>query len=322
MAAICGYFLSLSGGYEKNALAAPVDGHWRCPYGPGSLYSERVRKSAKCCSVRKGLLSAFCPECISDDGGRALRRFIDPRLRLPDSVHAATLRTIAGLPPRQKPVEAKPITNINEAVVYRDIIHPIFDARCVSCHNPEKEKRRLPDGCARPVAQGGEHGKSLVPGNATQSDIVKRLLLPEADEDHMPPKGKTQLTKEEVELVKWWINSGASFDKTVAQLQATPDVKVMLTKLGSGEEGDKPKGILATKVPAADTGLVNKMRRMGILVMPVAQGSNFLQARWQPRAKDAGNQPFALLPKMTRQVTWLDWSGLELRLKPGTHCLP
>jgi hypothetical protein len=162
------------------------------------------------------------------------------------------------------------------------------------------------------LVKGGESGPLFVAGKAAESEMVKRLLLPEEHDDHMPPKGKSQLTKEQVELVRWWIDGGASFDKTVAEHQATPEVKVMLARLGSGGAEEKPAGIAALKVPPAPGPLVAQLRGMGMSVTPVAQGSNLLQVKWWAKAEGAGKDPFVLLPKLAQQVTWLDLSNAQL----------
>jgi hypothetical protein len=162
------------------------------------------------------------------------------------------------------------------------------------------------------LVKGGESGPLFVAGNAAESEMVKRLLLPEEHDDHMPPKGKSQLTKEQVELIRWWIDGGASFDKTVAQHQATPEVKVMLARLGNGAIEDKPTGVTALKVPPAPGGLITQLRSMGMSVTAVAQGSNLLEVKWWTKAGGAGKEPFVLLPKLAQQVTWLDLSNAQL----------
>lgn len=37
----------------------------------------------------------------------------------------------------------KPIININEALVYKDIIEPVLEQKCVQCHNSQKQKGSL-----------------------------------------------------------------------------------------------------------------------------------------------------------------------------------
>ena len=52
------------------------------------------------------------------------------------------IRTLAGLQPKVKKTFKK-ITDIDSALVFEDVIHPILDARCASCHNEEKLKGEL-----------------------------------------------------------------------------------------------------------------------------------------------------------------------------------
>src|SRR5690606_13777768 len=110
------------------------------------------------------------------------------------------LRKIVGLPAK-KEKQIHQITNLNEAVVFKDIIYPILDTKRVSCHNEDKSKGDLLMHTPEALLKGGENGSVLIAGDASQSELMKRIHLPEIDEDHMPPKGKRQLTDEEVDLL-------------------------------------------------------------------------------------------------------------------------
>jgi len=313
LSAVMGYFLSLGGGYEADTL------FWHQWLGIGVAALSVVAYVLKTNADRRPafpgtrvyfpvfVLAVFCTMGAGHYGG-ALTHGSDYLTQyMPQP-----LRTLAGLPPRQKPVQSKPITNLAEAVVYRDIVHPIVEARCVSCHNPDKMKGDLRMDSPEQLVKGGESGPLFVAGNAGESEMVKRLLLPEEHDDHMPPKGKSQLTKEQIELVRWWIDGGASFDKTVAQLQATSEVKVMLARLGNGAAEEKPAGVMALKVPPAPAPLLGQLRQMGMGVTPVAQGSNLLQVKWWKKAESAGKEPFVLMPKLAQQITWLDLGNAQL----------
>ena len=57
----------------------------------------------------------------------------------------------------------------------------------------------------------GERDNWVVdPGNADKSILVSRIILPAGHEDVMPPKGAT-LTEAQIELIKTWINEGATY---------------------------------------------------------------------------------------------------------------
>ncbi len=48
--------------------------------------------------------------------------------------------------------------------------------------------------------------------------MIKRLLLPVDNEDHMPPKEKPQPSENQIALLQWWISQGAEFGKKVKDI--------------------------------------------------------------------------------------------------------
>lgn len=214
------------------------------------------------------------------------------------------LRTLAGLEPREEKKEVV-ITNLPEALVYQDIIHPIIDARCVSCHNPDKKKGELMMHTVAALQEGGEDGPIFVAGNVDESHMIKRILLPEDDEHHMPPDGKSQLSDEQVELLKWWIAEGAPFDKKVAQVNVSDDVqKVLNTLVDPNANKTEVEILLASEIKAADEQTLSQLQTNGVQVMPLAEKVNWLQARI-PMAK-SGDSLMQSLSPLAEQLTWLD----------------
>jgi uncharacterized membrane protein len=132
--------------------------------------------------------------------------------------------------------ERKPITNIQEAFVYTDLIEPVFEQKCNQCHNANKKKGGLRMDTPEMLWKGGKKGPVVVSGDISKSELFKRIKLPLDDKHRMPPKGKVQLTSEEIFLVQWWINSGASMDKKVNQLPIDKDVSATLAILHPNEE--------------------------------------------------------------------------------------
>ncbi|MCA1964797.1 MAG: hypothetical protein LDL31_12710, partial [Prosthecobacter sp.] len=110
-----------------------------------------------------------------------------------------------------------------KALVYQDIIAPIMQAKCVSCHGEEKKKGKLQLHDFASIMKGGSEGANTVlPKNSKESLLLVRALLPQDDDEHMPPSDEPQLTKEEIALLKWWIDSGASDKDSVAAAKPTP----------------------------------------------------------------------------------------------------
>lgn len=88
-------------------------------------------------------------------------------------------------------------------------IKPIFEKSCVKCHGAEKQKGKLRLDTLEATLKGGENGKILEPGNGTKSSLVHSVTR--LDEDTaMPPEGKAEpLTKEQVGIVRAWVDQGA-----------------------------------------------------------------------------------------------------------------
>jgi uncharacterized membrane protein len=56
------------------------------------------------------------------------------------------------------------------------------------------------------------------PGDALNSHIIQRANLPLDDKKHMPPKGKAQLTPQEIGLLTAWVQSGADVKKATQSI--------------------------------------------------------------------------------------------------------
>jgi len=118
----------------------------------------------------------------------------------------------------------------DKAIIYADIIQPIFKSRCMTCHNPDKAKGRLLLDNPEDILKGGKSGKLFIAGHADSSLIIKRISLPEEEEKHMPLTGKPQLTKDEAELIFRWIQSGADFKKKWIDLQENDSLKLIAAR--------------------------------------------------------------------------------------------
>ncbi|MFM6969219.1 MAG: c-type cytochrome domain-containing protein [Sediminibacterium sp.] len=173
----------------------------------------------------------------------------------------------------------KVIANIDEAVVYTDIIEPILATKCYSCHGQSKQKGKLRLDLPNYIMQGGEEGKVLTPYQPGSSEMINRILLPTANEDHMPPVQKPQLTKDEVALLHWWIESGANFTAAVKNTKQTAAIKGLLASFSSGDATAAEQTKLPTKkVSAISSDILSALTKEGITVVPVVHGSNYVRA--------------------------------------------
>ncbi len=84
-------------------------------------------------------------------------------------------------------------------------------AKCQQCHGESAQMSHLSMVSRDTILKGGDHGAAIVPGNATDSLIYKRITG--EMQPAMPMAPMPRLTADEIATVKDWINAGApAFD--------------------------------------------------------------------------------------------------------------
>lgn len=131
--------------------------------------------------------------------------------------------------------------SVEDADVYQDIIHPIFDQTCIQCHGPDKSKGELRLDSFELAMLGGELGDTIIPGDSEASELIYRLHLEIDDDERMPPEGKPQPTEGQIAILEWWIQAGAVESGLVGELEIPETVKsAMVAHLeGSAEVEEK-----------------------------------------------------------------------------------
>ena len=163
------------------------------------------------------------------------------------------------------------IKDINQAVVYKDLVQYTLNQKCVQCHGSEKQKGKLRLDDLNWIKTGGKNGNLINANNPADGELIKRILLDDIDEHHMPPKEKAQLTDAELVIFQWWINTGASFDKSVASL--APDEKVIKALASFKEENQtQVKTTIKKREPIKpiDKQIQERLEKMGWVVSPIA----------------------------------------------------
>jgi hypothetical protein len=199
----------------------------------------------------------------------------------------------------------KPIANVQEAKVYADVIQPIFQTKCYSCHSSKKQKGGLRLDKYELIMKGGKDGKIITPGNADESKLIKVLLLPAGEDEHMPPKDKPQPGEKDIALLHWWIENGNDTTKKVKDLPQPEPIGAYLLSLQENNIVKKlPANIPSAPVEKADDKAVQQLKDKGVVVLPVAQNSNYLMANFVI-ALNITNKDFALLIPLKKQLVWL-----------------
>jgi hypothetical protein len=136
--------------------------------------------------------------------------------------------------------------------------------------------------------------------------MLKRILLSKESKDHMPPKEKAQLSRQELDLLHWWIAGGGDFNKKVKELAQTNKIKPVLTSLQSAEirEDIVIPDIPAKPVENAAPALIKALQERGVAVLPVAQNSNYLSANFVA-VEGLTEKDLQLLLPISKQLAWL-----------------
>jgi len=96
-----------------------------------------------------------------------------------------------------------------DGVTYAKDIKAIFDKSCIKCHGEEKQKAKLRLDSLEWILKGADGEDILSKGKSAESELVHTIARVNEDEA-MPPEGKGDpLTKEQVGLVRAWIDQGA-----------------------------------------------------------------------------------------------------------------
>jgi len=117
-----------------------------------------------------------------------------------------------------------PLATGAEIDFYRDV-YPILKTKCIACHNKTTTKAALNMETPETMRQGGDSGEGVIPGNGAESLIFEAAA--HTGDLEMPPKnnksGATNLTPDELALLKSWIDQGAkSSNKQARQVVWQP----------------------------------------------------------------------------------------------------
>ncbi|MDX1564461.1 MAG: c-type cytochrome domain-containing protein [Phycisphaeraceae bacterium] len=177
-------------------------------------------------------------------------------------------------------------------------IWPLFKEHCIKCHGAKKQKGKLalhtPEAIMAGAGRPGRKEPVVVKGNVAKSWLYERVMLPEDDDDVMPPDDAQKLTKAQQDLIKTWIEQGASFGEWKGQKA-------------------RPKALIETlSAPEADAGALKVLEEMGVLALPISQDSNLLNIDFRGVADKTDNTSLKKLLPLKQQVAWLNLAKTKI----------
>ncbi|MBL7815579.1 MAG: hypothetical protein JNL70_11225 [Saprospiraceae bacterium] len=184
--------------------------------------------------------------------------------------------------------------------LYRDKIIPILENKCYSCHSATKKKGGLRLDSEDFIKEGGKSGAIFIAGNPENSNLFTALILPDDDDKHMPPKGKPQLTEQEIATIHHWIKKGVPFTETVEKvilgktnaaipslsLSKSPKKDSLKTAIIESKNLKVPvlqnaeAQILNNRVEAIPPSVSAHLKQQNITLSPFWEGSNYVTANF------------------------------------------
>ena len=192
--------------------------------------------------------------------------------------------------------------NVDELLIYHDIIQPIFKKKCNSCHNDAKKKGALVLSTISGIRKGGESGQLFISGNPENSLLISQLHLPIEHKKHMPPNGRVQLTEDEIKLLNWWVAEGGAFEHTVADVDIPLPVRAIIEKNFVREELNK--SINLKKISESE---IDNLAQHGIFAYPLDAKSPMLIVNMS-RSESISKVDFRKLVSFAKNVVELDAS--------------
>lgn len=207
----------------------------------------------------------------------------------------------------KSPEKIEQVIITDSSVVYTSMIEPILKAKCFSCHNEQKSKGGLVMSSIEKLLKGGENGKLWIPGDPLNSHILQRLELPEEDKEHMPPKGKIQVTTKERLLIEEWIRRGADMKKRIMDYPAQDSFRIFLA--GYQQKSSSTREYSFAVASAAD---IESAQSPYCYVSPVAAGSPALQVRFLIRSAFTADQ-IKNLNKVADNIVQMNLSNMTVK---------
>ena len=175
----------------------------------------------------------------------------------------------------------------DETAKFVEEVLPLLEAKCVSCHGPEKQEGNLRLDSMAAAKTGGDRGAAIVPGDLDQSLLVKAISFRDPD-FQMPPKQK--LSDKEIATLTQWVKTGAAWPEPVVVLfEDQPQFLATLTS-GNGKGRLVTEGTFAGKAALGMTPLQREGVKIpnwnfAIREQPQAGEYRFLRLAWKKRGE-------------------------------------
>jgi len=189
----------------------------------------------------------------------------------------------------------------DSVIVYNDLVKPIFQEKCFACHNNEVKRGGLNMAYKDSMLAGGNGESVLLANNAQESELFRRITLPNNNLKFMPPVGNP-LTYDEIKIIEWWIEQGASFDKLVADVNVVEGIQPALIRQYNLDTSPRPYYEMVNIAPM-DSLQLEALEEKGFIVNVLGGKSPLLDVKYS--GKDLTIELLKSLEPAAQHITWL-----------------
>lgn len=218
-----------------------------------------------------------------------------------------SLQNILG--PKKEKDSLPEFSNPDSVLLYADLVAPIFEAKCVACHNNEVQRGGLNMALADSLLMGSNGDPIVVGGNLGASELFRRITLPQTNIKFMPPT-QDPLTYDEIKVVEWWISTGASVDETVSAVEISESIKPVLLRRYDFDVEPKPWYETVRLAPLERT-QIEELRKAGFEIRTLGPENPLLDVSYSQ--KDLTEAHLQKLEVAKEHVTWLSLGGSNVR---------
>ncbi len=212
------------------------------------------------------------------------------------------------------------IAELSTTKFYGDIIQPIFDARCVQCHGPQKQKGKLRLDEEQFIIKGGKSKRELLAKGNSSGELMRRIELPMSDDEHMPPPRKPQPTADEVEVIRMWLELGSNFDLTLDQVSNPDSVMTLVDRVNQINPSSEQLSHKSTvpsylpdvilKKPSQE--VIEQLISKQVVVLPSGESSSFLEINFV-NVPEITDEMWSLMAPLKEHVVRLKLTGLSIK---------
>lgn len=214
-----------------------------------------------------------------------------------------------------------PDKSLDSVHYYREIILPILQTNCASCHQQPLSRGGWDMSTDSSLLAGGKYGSTIIKGDPDNSELIKRISLPIESKKHMPPATMPALKPIEIFILKQWVKSGADTEKLISHTDLDDQAKAILSAY-TGITLKQEKEINLPALPALPDSVLSYLKNRIGIVNRFSNESNLLDIsliHFRGKKKSEIVNAIQLLYPYQEYIYVLDLAGLALEssdLKP------